>query len=636
MTEPRDPVRDAFDRLRDVRPDGALTERVRSAVATTPQAPDRSIWPAIASVAAAAALIVAVAVPGVIRFGSPRATPSGLAATASPTASPQEASSVPVSAAPEGLAADDLARVTKEFGIARGAEALPGQSVLIVAGPTDHDGRESYLVQWYGDLTTGYRSDGVEGWIPATTARASLVERNPICPAGRTLEEVARLQPFERLRCLSGEELTFEPVAARDRFHGARTSSRWISTDGNPDFFTGLPVYGLTPATQMSDDGWYRVTGHFDDPASIECGEPGQVAWCRERFIVTNVVPVEPPVFVIPGTWARTGHPPLDGRTDHALVWTGAEAVVWGGTSSSDKPGHSTFDGVLPRDGAAYDPATNRWRLIPDAPIGGRHNPIAVWTGREVLVFGGWVGADEAVLDGAAFDPAANRWRTIARSPLDGRGTVGAWLAGRLVVVTSTAAASYDPRADAWETLPPASIEPMWRSAVVAGGRLVMVAFGEGGATSRVEWAAWDPTAARWTHGDVPIDPLMAGVTLAATNELAVFPETGLTFDPRTETWATTLGCHGAGAAPAWTGSVLIALTVVWDQRVGECRDLPPAPNRAAPFDNDNGREFPVAVWTGRQYITWSGGTGGDIVWVPNDGAVFTPDLEHDLGPCCG
>ena len=24
----------------------------------------------------------------------------------------------------------------------------------------------------------------------------------------------------------------------------------------------------------------------------------------------------------------------------------------------------------------------------------------------------------------------------------------------------------------------------------------------------------------------------------------------------------------------------------------------------------------------------------GDIVWVPNDGAVFTP--ENDLGPCCG
>jgi hypothetical protein len=42
----------------------------------------------------------------------------------------------------------------------------------------------------------------------------------------------------------------------------------------------------------------------------------------------------------------------------------------------------------------------------------------------------------------------------------------------------------------------------------------------------------------------------------------------------------------------------------------------------------------PRDVWTGRQYFTWSGGTGGDIVWVPKDGAVFTPD--NDIGPCCG
>ena len=53
--------------------------------------------------------------------------------------------------------------------------------------------------------------------------------------------------------------------------------------------------------------------------------------------------------------------------------------------------------------------------------------------------------------------------------------------------------------------------------------------------------------------------------------------------------------------------------------------DLPPSPPRAKPFDDSNGREFPVAVWTGAEYVTWSGGNGGDIVWVPNDGAAFRP-----------
>ena len=60
----------------------------------------------------------------------------------------------------------------------------------------------------------------------------------------------------------------------------------------------------------------------------------------------------------------------------------------------------------------------------------------------------------------------------------------------------------------------------------------------------------------------------------------------------------------------------------------------PPAPPREPPFDDSNGREFPVGVWTGTEYITWSGGNGGDIVWIPKDGAVFRPD--NDLGPCCG
>jgi hypothetical protein len=85
-------------------------------------------------------------------------------------------------------------------------------------------------------------------------------------------------------------------------------------------------------------------------------------------------------------------------------------------------------------------------------------------------------------------------------------------------------------------------------------------------------------------------------------------------------------------AGTVWTGGYLVGVTAAW--RFDECLQLPPAPKRERPFNDTNGREFPVAVWTGHQYLTWSGGTGGDIVWVPKDGAVFTP--ENDIGPCCG
>jgi hypothetical protein len=307
--------------------------------------------------------------------------------------------------------------------------------------------------------------------------------------------------------------------------------------------------------------------------------------------------------------------------------------LVWGGTASRDAPGHSVFDGVLPRDGAGYDPAADRWRRIPAAPIGGRNRPIAVWTGEEMVVFGGQIGADQTVLDGAAYDPGSNRWRTLSKSPLRGTGTIGGWVAGRLIVVTSISAAAYEPSTDRWTSLPDPPIQAAWASAAITVDRLTIVDFGDG-ATPPVRWATFDPATSTWIHGIAPVDPLNAGITLSATNERVVFPETGDEFDPAVGRWDRTFRCEGAGAAPIWTGSVLIAATVVWDDRTQACRHLPPSPPRAAPFDDTNGREFPVAVWTGGRYLTWSGGTGGDIVWVPNDGAIFTPD--DDLGPCCG
>ena len=56
------------------------------------------------------------------------------------------------------------------------------------------------------------------------------------------------------------------------------------------------------------------------------------------------------------------------------------------------------------RSQVAYDPKTNRWSQLPPAPILGRMDPAAVWTGRELLV---WGGGDSypAFADGAAFRP---------------------------------------------------------------------------------------------------------------------------------------------------------------------------------------------------------------------------------------
>jgi hypothetical protein len=596
----------------------------RAAVRLEPQVRLRPRW----LLAVAAAITLALVATALAVVGSrpddrqpPNSPPP--ASPASPSLEPSESA-----AAPTGLTAGTIAVARRDVSMPTDLEVSAGQTVFVVAGPVDHAGVPSYLIQHFGDTDKGFRPDGDLGWIPAGTAVVDLVATSPPCPTGTTdMAAVAALQPFARLVCFGTRDLTFSPVTATNMSIGAKVSRRWISTDGRPDFFTGLPVYGLTPSLAMPDGNWFRVTGHFDDPDSAACGDIGEIAWCRERFVVTAIEPVAAPEFVLRGTWRATRLPPIDGRSDHAMVWTGEEAVVWGGFASSED--RSVFEAKPPRGGAAYNPATDSWRIIPDAPIAGRGSPIMAWTNREVLVFGGWVGTENR-LDGAAWNPETNTWRTIAASPLTGVESVGAFLADRLIVLTSTSAAAYDPETDHWEELPPAPVRVGWRSVTVAAARLVVLAFGDG-ATPPVEWAALDPMAGTWTSGRAPIEPVEAGVVFKGSGDLVVITDTGRTFDPITGTWGAGAYCQGASAGTVWTGRYLLGVTAAWDSVEKRCLDLPPSPPREPPFDDTNGREFAVAVWTGAEYITWSGGNGGDIAWMPKDGAVFKPVL--DLGP---
>jgi hypothetical protein len=62
---------------------------------------------------------------------------------------------------------------------------------------------------------------------------------------------------------------------------------------------------------------------------------------------------------------------------------------------------------VTPRHGLAYDPSTDRWSALPAAPLRGRTDAGGVWTGNQMIVWGGMsVGDLTTVLtDGAAYTP---------------------------------------------------------------------------------------------------------------------------------------------------------------------------------------------------------------------------------------
>jgi N-acetylneuraminic acid mutarotase len=86
-------------------------------------------------------------------------------------------------------------------------------------------------------------------------------------------------------------------------------------------------------------------------------------------------------------TWTpmgTTGAPA--GRSYHSAAWTGSEMIVWGGYVGNFTPG---FVGFL-NDGGRYNPASDTWTAVTTTgALAVRAYHTAVWTGSEMIVFGG-------------------------------------------------------------------------------------------------------------------------------------------------------------------------------------------------------------------------------------------------------
>jgi N-acetylneuraminic acid mutarotase len=125
-------------------------------------------------------------------------------------------------------------------------------------------------------------------------------------------------------------------------------------------------------------------------------------------------------------TWRRIAPLP-ERRVGATAVWDGREILVVGGRDGN---------GDLARVGLAYNPTTNDWRRLP-AMEPGRIGAVTAWTGRRLLVWGGDAGrtALVPVHGGLSFDPAGDRWTRLPRSPLEGRAdAVAAWTGRELIV----------------------------------------------------------------------------------------------------------------------------------------------------------------------------------------------------------
>jgi N-acetylneuraminic acid mutarotase len=109
-------------------------------------------------------------------------------------------------------------------------------------------------------------------------------------------------------------------------------------------------------------------------------------------------------------SWATmsvaSGGPPINGYRGRA-VWTGSRMLVWGGGFQD-----STSPIVLSNLGVAYDPTTDTWSPITTtgAPSARYHHTV-VWTGREMVVWGGYgTNWPNLLNSGGRYEPVSGIW----------------------------------------------------------------------------------------------------------------------------------------------------------------------------------------------------------------------------------
>jgi N-acetylneuraminic acid mutarotase len=120
-----------------------------------------------------------------------------------------------------------------------------------------------------------------------------------------------------------------------------------------------------------------------------------------------------------------------EGRKNHTAVWTGSEMIVWGG-SSEDNFGELNT-------GGRYNPTSNSWTptTTVNAPAA-RNYPTAVWTGGEMIVWGGNARLFNAVVfnTGGRYNPSANSWVNTGNNnaPLGRRYHTAVWTGNEMIV----------------------------------------------------------------------------------------------------------------------------------------------------------------------------------------------------------
>lgn len=337
---------------------------------------------------------------------------------------------------------------------------------------------------------------------------------------------------------------------------------------------------------------------------AVACNETGAVQVIPENLVFSseNGLPAEQ-------VWIESTAPrpadspsyldpgPLGVRGRHDVLWTGEEMIVWGGANGDRLPNLI--------DGAAFDPDTATWRMLAPAPLENSTVTRAIWAEDMMIVV-----SREATL---AYDPKVDVWSVIAGGiyPPDYPGLT-AGMGDGVAAWTSSGIQLLDLDSGAWTQLPSPGFGTgdRWDSTLrVVDGTLY--AIGSVGYCGGREAASWSGTdwaylpvveldGGEYADCSYPNQTGVAGGTLVAWGDDI---HESMAYDPDANVWSPIetfplAGSEGPSGPVQLDDGFLVP-------RWGEGAIFDPATGTWAHVVLAGSGEDTEMVWTGEELLMW-------------------------------
>ena len=335
-------------------------------------------------------------------------------------------------------------------------------------------------------------------------------------------------------------------------------------------------------------DNTWTATSTINAPT----GRSGATAvWTGNEMIVwggidTNLVGLDTGGKYNPSTdsWTPTSttNAPT-GRYDHTAVWTGTEMIVWAGN-------HTSVIGM--NTGGRYNPSTDSWTATNtnNAPSA-RYFHTAVWTGSEMIVWGGaGMPPPPRFNTGGRYNPNTDTWTATStiNAPESRDIHTAVWTGGEMIVwggnefpsgATNTGG-RYNPSMDSWTATSGSNVPAArYSHTVVWTGSEMIIWGGSNGSNYLNTGGRYDPGMDSWTATNNLAPSARYSHTAVWTGaEMIVWGgsdthspdfDTGGRYNPGTDTWTSTSTINAPSGRVAhtavWTGGEMI----IWGGAAG-------------------------------------------------------------------